>query len=39
MKRVFAALALVTAWMVPGVASAHPLGNFTVNHYARLEPA
>ena len=39
MKRVVAALALVAAWVVPGVASAHPLGNFTVNHYARLEPS
>jgi hypothetical protein len=41
-KRLFAVLALLTAWAVPGVASAHPLGNFsnfTVNHYARLEPA
>ncbi len=39
MKRVIAALALLAAWAVPGVASAHPLGNFTVNHYARLQPA
>ena len=39
MKRIFAALALVAAWLVPAVASAHPLGNFTVNHYARLEPS
>jgi nickel/cobalt transporter (NicO) family protein len=23
----------------PGVASAHPLGNFSVNHYNRIEPA
>jgi nickel/cobalt transporter (NicO) family protein len=38
MKRAFAALALLAAWLGPGVASAHPLGNFTVNHYARLEP-
>jgi nickel/cobalt exporter len=38
-KRLLAALALLAAWLVPGVASAHPLGNFTVNHYARLEPA
>jgi nickel/cobalt transporter (NicO) family protein len=39
MKRLVAALALLAAWLVPGVASAHPLGNFTVNHYARIEPA
>ena len=25
--------------VVPSVASAHPLGNFTVNHYSRIEPA
>ena len=34
-----AALALLAAWLVPSVASAHPLGNFTVNHYSRIEPA
>jgi ABC-type nickel/cobalt efflux system permease component RcnA len=39
MKRLAAALALLAVWLIPGVASAHPLGNFTVNHYARLEPA
>jgi ABC-type nickel/cobalt efflux system permease component RcnA len=39
MKRLVAAFALLAAWLVPGVASAHPLGNFTVNHYARIEPA
>jgi ABC-type nickel/cobalt efflux system permease component RcnA len=38
-KRLLAALGLLAAWLVPGVASAHPLGNFTVNHYARVEPA
>lgn len=32
------ALALVVCWVaVPLVASAHPLGNFTVNSYSRLE--
>lgn len=31
-----AVLALVA---LPAVASAHPLGNFTVNHYTRLTPA
>jgi nickel/cobalt transporter (NicO) family protein len=39
MKRLLAAGALLAAWLMPGVASAHPLGNFTVNHYARVEPA
>ena len=38
MKRVVAAL-MVLAALLPGVASAHPLGNFTVNHYTRIEPA
>ena len=39
MKRVLAAVVLLAAWAAPGVASAHPLGNFTVNHYSRIEPA
>lgn len=41
MRRVLAALAVVGAIVVlPGIASAHPLGNFTVNLYAgiRLAP-
>jgi ABC-type nickel/cobalt efflux system permease component RcnA len=37
-KRIVAAL-MVLAALLPGVASAHPLGNFTVNHYTRIEPA
>lgn len=39
MKRLAVALALIAAWLLPGIASAHPLGNFTVNHYTRIEPA
>src|SRR5919202_413152 len=39
MRRMLFALAAVLALLVPNVASAHPLGNFTVNHYARIEPA
>src|SRR4051812_18503798 len=39
MKRLAIALALLAAWLLPAVASAHPLGNFTVNHYTRIEPA
>src|ERR1700750_2035572 len=38
MRWLVAFLALLAA-VLPGVASAHPLGNFTVNHYARIEPA
>jgi ABC-type nickel/cobalt efflux system permease component RcnA len=33
-----AALAMLVSALLPGLASAHPLGNFTVNHYARIEP-
>ncbi|HEY0583204.1 MAG TPA: high-affinity nickel-transporter, partial [Chloroflexota bacterium] len=33
-------MAFLATWLiVPAAASAHPLGNFTVNHYARIEPA
>ena len=31
-------VAVLVAALVPSVASAHPLGNFTVNHYSRVEP-
>jgi len=34
--RVAAVAALVTAVALPAVAAAHPLGNFTINHYAGL---
>lgn len=34
-----ALLAAVAALLVPSTASAHPLGNFTVNHYAGIELA
>jgi nickel/cobalt transporter (NicO) family protein len=30
------ALALSAGWLVPSAAAAHPLGNFTINHYAGL---
>ena len=33
-----ALVALVALHLWPAVASAHPLGNFTVNRYSRLEP-
>lgn len=39
MKRALLAIATLAAVLLPGVASAHPLGNFTVNHYSRIEPA
>ena len=34
-----AAAALLGLAVLPGIASAHPLGNFTVNHFSRIEPA
>jgi ABC-type nickel/cobalt efflux system permease component RcnA len=41
-RRLLAGLALasVAATVLPGIASAHPLGNFTINHHAgiRVEP-
>ena len=41
-RRLLAGLALasVATTVLPGIASAHPLGNFTINHYAeiRVEP-
>ncbi len=39
MKRLLLALAVLVAALAPTIASAHPLGNFTVNHYTRIEPA
>jgi nickel/cobalt exporter len=39
MKHLLLAFALLVAALAPSVASAHPLGNFTVNHYSRIEPA
>ena len=30
------ALALSAGWLVPSAVAAHPLGNFTINHYAGL---
>src|SRR5262245_3954580 len=39
MRQTCAAVGLLAALLLPTVASAHPLGNFTVNHYTRIEPA
>src|SRR5437773_12139434 len=38
--RVAAPLLLMAVWVaVPAAASAHPLGNFTINHYAGIRVA
>src|SRR5207244_9149719 len=39
MRRVVVALALIAAVAAPAAASAHPLGNFTVNRFSRVEAA
>jgi nickel/cobalt exporter len=39
MRRLSLALFVLVAALAPTVARAHPLGNFTVNHYSRIEPA
>ena len=39
MKRLLLPLAAVCALAVPALASAHPLGNFTINRFARVEVA
>lgn len=39
MRRLVAGLALLAALVAPAGASAHPLGNFTVNRYAGIELA
>ena len=36
MRRALLALSVVGALAVPAVAAAHPLGNFTTNHYSRV---
>ena len=38
-KRLAAALAVSAALILPATASAHPLGNFTINHFAGIELA
>ena len=37
MKRLVALLALLAALIAPSIAAAHPLGNFTVNRFSRVE--
>jgi ABC-type nickel/cobalt efflux system permease component RcnA len=37
MKRLAILLVVAAALLAPAVASAHPLGNFTINHFSRVE--
>ena len=37
MKRLLVALAAAAALVVPATAAAHPLGNFTINRFSRIE--
>jgi nickel/cobalt transporter (NicO) family protein len=37
MKRLAVLLVIAAALLAPAVASAHPLGNFTINHFSRVE--
>ena len=39
MKRLLVGAALVAALVLPAAASAHPLGNFTINRFSRIEVA
>ncbi|MBA2460664.1 MAG: sulfite exporter TauE/SafE family protein [Actinobacteria bacterium] len=39
MKRLVALLVLVASLVAPAAAMAHPLGNFTVNRYSRVQPS
>ena len=39
MKKLLLSVMLLLALLLPAAASAHPLGNFTINHYSRLELA
>jgi nickel/cobalt exporter len=38
-KRLLALLAVIGALAFAASAAAHPLGNFTINHYSRIEPS
>jgi nickel/cobalt transporter (NicO) family protein len=38
-KKLLVVLVAATALLVPAAASAHPLGNFTINRFARVEVA
>ncbi|MGI8422223.1 MAG: nickel/cobalt transporter [Gaiellaceae bacterium] len=39
MRKLGVALGLVAALAAPALAAAHPLGNFTINRYSRVEPS
>ena len=39
MRRIVLLCAIVSALVLPAVASAHPLGNFTINRFSRVEVA
>jgi nickel/cobalt transporter (NicO) family protein len=39
MKKLLALLVALTTLAVSATAAAHPLGNFTINHYSRIEPS
>ena len=39
MKKFLVIAALAAALLAPAAAQAHPLGNFTINHFARVEVA
>jgi nickel/cobalt exporter len=38
-KRLVVAAALACAFLAPATAGAHPLGNFTINHFSRVAPS
>ncbi len=38
-KRLLAAAFALAALALPATAAAHPLGNFTINHYSRVQPS
>jgi nickel/cobalt transporter (NicO) family protein len=38
-KRLVVFLVAAAALILPATASAHPLGNFTINHYSRVQPS
>ena len=38
-KRLVALIVAVVALALAATASAHPLGNFTINHYSRVQPS
>ena len=39
MRKLLVLALAALALLAPAAASAHPLGNFTVNHFTRIEPS